>query len=623
MQLFLLPNPRTIYLISGNHALLFKQPDILDKSDTQNEPALEKKSKSVSAVVEVVDTEEIDRSSLIKLSNRSIDGVLGLLNLPVDPMFTSSPTGSETFLVVVSASSSLPPILPNSHLTPSKVLGVEFHCLGSNTWDDPSLTPQLLAAGGTLSGEEEFSYNMYHESSFSNNKNLYGQAASAGTNTPSDAQPINPCDGVKKILSTGTFYFPTNRDWDMSKSLRDWDWERVSKTANQDKRTVLDVDKMNRDFVWNFNILRPLIRFRQSLLPEQRREFDDCKFLVPLIQGFIGSTTLPSLRSTVPTATGSGTSLALISRLGWRRAGARFRTRGVDDDGNVANFVESETVFTTNDMVMTFLQTRGSVPLFWEQVGNQTFGQKVQITRPQQASQSAFDKHFLNLLNDYGSVHCVNLLGQGEPETVLSEAYQSHMTTLIKTLAESGQVTNQMNGRTGDLVNYTPYDFHGKVRLAGHEVIRSDFGQRLAAVQRSRDEFGWNLIDRSEGQVVMRQSGVFRVNCMDCLDRTNYVEDVISLLTVASFLESIGVSPSNAVTGSAIQVAHSNMWADNGDALSKIYAGTGALNTSVTRSGKKSFGGMLLDAGKSVGRALQATFGDGEKQASIELLLVS
>ena len=32
--------------------------------------------------------------------------------------------------------------------------------------------------------------------------------------------------------------------------------------------------------------------------------------------------------------------LSLISRLGYKRAGTRFNTRGVDDDGNTANFVE-------------------------------------------------------------------------------------------------------------------------------------------------------------------------------------------------------------------------------------------------------------------------------------------
>lgn len=36
----------------------------------------------------------------------------------------------------------------------------------------------------------------------------------------------------------------------------------------------------------------------------------------------------------------------------------------------------------------------------------------------------------------------------------------------------------------------------------------------------------------------------------------------------------------------------------NGDALSKIYVGTGAINTSFTRTGKKSLAGMLSDASK-------------------------
>jgi synaptojanin len=34
------------------------------------------------------------------------------------------------------------------------------------------------------------------------------------------------------------------------------------------------------------------------------------------------------------------TSVSLISRLSWKRAGTRFNARGIDDDGNVANFVE-------------------------------------------------------------------------------------------------------------------------------------------------------------------------------------------------------------------------------------------------------------------------------------------
>jgi len=46
------------------------------------------------------------------------------------------------------------------------------------------------------------------------------------------------------------------------------------------------------------------------------------------------------LRSSPTDGTPTIATLALISRLSWKRAGTRFNTRGVDDDGNCANFVE-------------------------------------------------------------------------------------------------------------------------------------------------------------------------------------------------------------------------------------------------------------------------------------------
>ena len=47
----------------------------------------------------------------------------------------------------------------------------------------------------------------------------------------------------------------------------------------------------------------------------------------------------------------------------------RFQVRGVDDHGKVANFAETEQVIFLEDEVSSFLQIRGSVPLFWEQPG--------------------------------------------------------------------------------------------------------------------------------------------------------------------------------------------------------------------------------------------------------------
>lgn len=79
---------------------------------------------------------------------------------------------------------------------------------------------------------------------------------------------------------------------------------------------------------------------------------------------------------------------AVISRLSCERAGtrqllcvlaipiimlvfSRFNVRGTNDDGHVANFVETEQVIFLDNQITSYLQTRGSVPLFWEQPGVQ------------------------------------------------------------------------------------------------------------------------------------------------------------------------------------------------------------------------------------------------------------
>lgn len=172
--------------------------------------------------------------------------------------------------------------------------------------------------------------------------------------------------------------------------------------------------------------------------------------------------------------------LSLISRLGWKRAGTRFNTRGVDDDGNTANFVETETVFSTEQHCVSYVQVRGSVPcmyspplsnkstvyrtwlpftVFWEQQGLQTFGQRIQITRPH-ASQPAFERHFSHLTDEYGAVHAINLLGTKENETILTAAYAKHL-GIAKSIWENN-------------LGISNYDFHAAVRTGGHDSVIRD-----------------------------------------------------------------------------------------------------------------------------------------------------
>lgn len=81
------------------------------------------------------------------------------------------------------------------------------------------------------------------------------------------------------------------------------------------------------------------------------------------------------------------------------------------------------------------------------------------------------------------------------------------------------------------------------------------------------------------------------------------------------------LSQQGAALSTEVQMRHSTLWADNGDSLSKIYAGTGALKSSFTRHGKMSLAGALADARKTATRLYVNNFSDKARQKTIELLL--
>lgn len=68
-------------------------------------------------------------------------------------------------------------------------------------------------------------------------------------------------------------------------------------------------------------------------------------------------------------------------------------------------------------------------------------------------------------------------------------------------------------------------------------------------------------------------------------------------------------------------LAFKNIWADNGDVISIHYAGTGSVISTVTRTGKKDFFGMIDHASKTISRFYIGNFEDQVKQEAIDMLL--
>lgn len=63
------------------------------------------------------------------------------------------------------------------------------------------------------------------------------------------------------------------------------------------------------------------------------------------------------------------------------------------------------------------------------------------------------------------------------------------------------------------------------------------------------------------------------------------------------------------------------MWADNGDVISKQYAGTSSTITSVTKTGKQGFFGKLDQMAKGVQRFIVNNMDDGLKHECIKIFL--
>jgi hypothetical protein len=70
-----------------------------------------------------------------------------------------------------------------------------------------------------------------------------------------------------------------------------------------------------------------------------------------------------------------------------------------------------------------------------------------------------------------------------------------------------------------------------------------------------------------------------------------------------------------------LEEIHKTIWANNGDALSMAYTGTGALKSQLTRTGKLTLTGLVDDSVKTMKRTYQNNFSDNKKQEIIDLFL--
>lgn len=305
-----------------------------------------------------------------------------------------------------------------------------------------------------------------------------------------------------------------------------------------------------------------------------------------LYRGYVGTALLP----------GSPTyRLSLVGNVRFSRPGKRYMCRGLDASGGCANEVESTVIIHPDgrdhdkkrdegegeeeeekrkekkkekekekegemekenhcDSSHYYTMLRGSLPLLWSQ-NIKGFQYRPPVGMgPREESLQALERHCSRLLRRWGRVGMMNVLDEhwvGD-EAMLSQAYRTAVEEVQRRLGPE---------RGGDQLSYL-----------SHPILREK-GSLDGAVEDSwvkeASQYGWTWIE-PDGTVKSQQRGVIRVNCLDCVDRSNILQERLSWRHLQRL-------PLLNLQSDVVERMHRKLWMDQGDALAQGYVGTRAV----------------------------------------------
>ena len=446
---------------------------------------------------------------------------------------------------------------------------------------------------------------------------------------------------LRQALKSHEFYFARGGNMDMTQSVQrallgqqpmkgtGWTTWR-NETASPDSR-----------FFWNEPALQPIMERMNSDRAATRALLHHC---IPVTSAFVG------IQRNVSVNDQLSYDEVLISRRSRFRAGTRFTKRGADATGAVANYVETEQVcLVGNHTVLSHVQTRGSIPLRWSSPADvKTYRPRVRIGTDPVTQARALQNHLLSEWNTY-VLHTtppaaatlakqpkfvlLNLIDKKKDQGRLGRAFDAVLRAVLD--AHSSQSINDVSSKS---VEHIWFDFHAQVKGGRWHKL----GKLLTQMSPTLADHGYFKAcrnDKNDWTIERLQTGVVRTNCMDCLDRTNVVQSIFGRYALFNELTGI-VTPddnskkllphemSKAFRMDALtlpwksgEVHHRALWADNADAISRLYAGTPALKRDFTRTGRRTKLGALDDGINSLQRYYLNNFMDADRQEGVDLMV--
>ena len=337
------------------------------------------------------------------------------------------------------------------------------------------------------------------------------------------------------------------------------------------------------------------------------------RWCVPIVHGFIDQAKITVLGRTVY--------LTIIARRSRHFAGARFLKRGANQDGHVANDVETEQIVADgaitsfrradgrlNKAFTSFVQHRGSIPLHWSQTVDGVNPKppiELNVVDPHFRAAAL---HFDDMFERYGTpIFVVNLIKARERtprETILGKEFTESIAYLNQSLPPEHKL------------RYSAWDMSRASKSPDQEVISTL--EKIA-----KDTITATGFFRTDPEIVHLQSGVARTNCIDCLDRTNAAQFVIGKQALALQLYSLGIiaGPSDLMYDCDCVSMLIEMYHDHGDTIAMQYGGSHLVNTMETYRKINQWSSHSRDMLESIRRFYNNSFLDAQRQDAINLFL--
>ncbi|MCL7047941.1 hypothetical protein MKW94_001561 [Papaver nudicaule] len=281
-------------------------------------------------------------------------------------------------------------------------------------------------------------------------------------------------------------------------------------------------------FVWN-----------EFLTHGIRHNLKNTLWTVALVYGFFKQEKL--------SVAGRNFYLTLISRRSRHYAGTRYRKRGVDEKGRVANDVETEQIVFEDIPegcpveISSVVQHRGSIPLFWSQKTSPLNAKPKIILSRRDENYKATRLHFDNLVTRYGNpIIILNLIKAGDKEPRES--------TLRGMFSYATEVINKGLSYE-DRLRFFHLDLHKLSKSKGANVLEclsgvTEYSLRTTGFFHSQLPPDLVPDEDNENRLMKQrrlQKGVLRTNCIDCLDRTNVVQYSYGLAALGYQLNALGL----------------------------------------------------------------------------------